>query len=310
MSSRRRILQALACMAVTAAVAGGGLAVSAGAAHAGTAPTILLNRGSNLCLGSGGPGPNVRQDTCYRSLDQLWTAVPLSSGRYQVIDGYGMCLGVQGASTADGAWVEKETCNGSSAQEWIPGGATAQDPYFSYQLVNVNSNKCLGIYKAMRGAGYPAVQWSCQNSPNQFWNGTWFFGTVTDANSHQCMGVLGASTAQGAAVVQWPCNTSADQVWELDPATNRLQNSNDGMCLGVNGASIFAGAQILQWACNGSPDQSWNYNASTGQFTNANSGMCLGVPGASMAQGTQLVQWPCNGSPDQQWTRTMSTRGQ
>jgi len=319
MSTIRTILRGVACLAVTLAVAGGGLGIGAVAAHAASSPQILLNKNSNLCLGTGGStawGALAVQESCAGTPDEGWTAVSLPSGHYQISNGLGLCLGVLGGSSVQGAAVVQWGCNGSPDQQWIPGGATAADSDFSYQLVNASSRLCLGILGASASQGAAAVQWPCNGSPDQRWNGTWFFGTLTDVNSGQCLGVLGASTTAGAAAVQWSCNTSADQVWELD-SSNRLQNSNDGMCLGVLGASRAAGARVVQWACNGSPDQTWApaINAHPDgqhvgwQFTNANSGMCLGVWAASTAQGAVLVQWPCNASQDQEWTYNLSLRG-
>ena len=81
----------------------------------------------------------------------------MPAGHYQVSDGYGLCLGVRDASTAAGAAVEQEARTGSAAQQWIPGGATASDPDFSYELVNANSGLCLGIWYAATNAGATAV---------------------------------------------------------------------------------------------------------------------------------------------------------
>jgi hypothetical protein len=316
MSTTRTILRGLAGLAVTLAVAGG-LATGAGAraAQASTTPQILLNKNSSLCLGTGGSQvweAQAVQEPCAGTPDEGWTAVPLPSGRYQISNGWGLCLGVNAGSTAQGAPVVQWGCNGSLDQQWIPGGATAADPDFSYQLVNANSGLCLGILGASVNQGAGAVQWSCNGSPDQRWNGTWFFGTVTDVNSGLCLGILGASKAAGAAAAQWPCNSSASQIWELDDS-NRLQNSNDGMCLSVWGASLAAGARVVQWPCSGRPDQTWLAHSVGGQagwqFTNANSGMCLGVSDTTIGQGAVLAQWPCDPSQDQQWAYHVSFRG-
>ena len=113
------------------------------------------------------PPTTACTESCAGTPDEGWTAVSLPSGRYQISNGLGLCLGVLGGSTAQGAAVVQWGCNGSPDQQWIPGGATAADSDFSYQLVNANSRLCLGILGASASQGAVSVQWPCNSSPDQ-----------------------------------------------------------------------------------------------------------------------------------------------
>jgi Ricin-type beta-trefoil lectin domain len=328
---RRTLASVLVALAATTAAAGG-LAATVGTAHATVESPggELLNLGSGSCLAGDGsssgfqPNPaDPSQEEIYPcSSAQDWVPEPLSglsnpTGAYKVVDGNGSCLGVKGGSLADGASVEWEPCGLSGdAQAWMALNARPADQYHSYELVNVNSGKCLGIYRAATAPGSLAVQWTCQASAaNQRWNGDWFFGLPTNPASGQCIGVYGASTSAGAAVVNWGCQSDANQMWQIDSTDLSWRNSSDGMCLGVYQDSIGAYAVLVQEPCTGALAQRWAYKAYTsteGTYVNGNSGMCL----TEVATDTDLVQAPCTVTgvfstpiPGQLWAWSQSNLG-
>jgi hypothetical protein len=336
---RRGLAAALVALAATAGIAGGALTTTAGVARASSGLPLVGNllNASNNCLGFGDPGfqPNPQDpsqeelESCASQLGEEWTAAPLNfgsnqphSGAYSLQDGNGHCLGVKGGSTVNGAPVESETCvSNSAAQSWQPMNALPGDPNRSYELINPNSGKCLGIFRAATTVGSLGVIWTCNTSPDQRWNGIWFFGTLVNVATSQCMGVSGGSTAPGEAILGWDCQNAVNQAWELDATLNapRLQNSGDALCLDSEDNSILAGAPLVQWYCIAAEvGQPWQYQAvpgtTEGQLVDeaeAGSGaMCV----AQLSSRSQLVQEPCNttdplGSPDQLWTFTSSSRG-
>jgi hypothetical protein len=325
---RRALAAAVVALAATIGVVAGGLAVTAGPAHATALPGELLNLGSSSCLaGDGDPGfqPN-RQDPiqeeiypCDRSAGQQWTPRPLSrrnavaASAYELVDGNNNCLGVPGASQADGAPVEWQPCGQSgAAQQWTPYLPTPANQYHSFELVNLQTSQCLGIFRAATAPGSLAVQWPCDYSANQLWNGAWFFGSLTNSASGECMGVQNAPQAgEGSAIVLASCQNTTDQAWQFDSTDSSVRNGFLALCLDVAGGSTAAGAQIVQELCNGSPDQQWTYTSS-GWLENPNTGMCVT---ASLYHGRPatpyLHQLPCNGLPmgDVQWAFSPSSRG-
>jgi arabinan endo-1,5-alpha-L-arabinosidase len=86
----------------------------------------------------------------------------------------------------------------------------------NYELVNVNSGKCLQTSGASTADGAVAVQSTCIGAAHQLWTRTPVIGgyvTFTNVNSGKCLEVAGASTANGAALDQATCNAGTNQQW-------------------------------------------------------------------------------------------------
>lgn len=82
----------------------------------------------------------------------------------------GKCLGVSAASKSQGAWIVQWDCVGASNQGWVwawTGGFDNGWPVWN--LVNMNSNMCLGISGGSIYQGAYAVQWGCAGSLDQEW---------------------------------------------------------------------------------------------------------------------------------------------
>lgn len=102
-------------------------------------------------------------------------------------------------------------CNSGSNQQWVPTAVGS-----NYQLVNVNSGKCLEIPGGSTAEGATADQWTCDGGTHQLWTRTSVIGgyvTFTNVHSGKCLQVAGASTANGAALNQSTCNTGTNQQW-------------------------------------------------------------------------------------------------
>lgn len=132
-----------------------------------------------------------------------------------------------------------------------------------YKLVNVNSNKVIGINGMSTADGARAVQWSDNGTADHNWrldlqaNG---YYKITNQNSGKVLGVDGMSTADGAQVLQWSDNGTADHDWQftnMGGGRYKIINRNSLKCMGVYGASTADGANIVQWTDNGSNDQRW-----------------------------------------------------
>jgi hypothetical protein len=130
-------------------------------------------------------------------------------------DKSGRCIGVDGASTANGALVKQFGCApGSPNQTWT---ATSGNPT---TLVDVKSSKCMGVDGASVNPGANIGQFNCGNrAPNQLWSiinqggPDWH---IKNSKSGLCIGVDGASTANGAQLKQFACNEQApNQNWAV-----------------------------------------------------------------------------------------------
>lgn len=126
----------------------------------------------------------------------------------------GLCLDVEGGSTANGAYTQQSWCNGADNQGFalvhLGGGYN--------QLVANHSGLCLDVYWASKNAGARIQQWQCNNLDHQkfhlIFHGASTYSLVAK-HSGQCVEVANASMANGAQVIQSPCHWGANQRFYL-----------------------------------------------------------------------------------------------
>jgi large repetitive protein len=127
----------------------------------------------------------------------------------------GLYLGVQGASTSNGADIVQWTPDGSYDQYWT----LIQLKNGAYQIFDVNSALFVGVLGASTNAGASVVQWQADTSTDQQWQFTpvgsnWL---ITNVKSGLQMAIEGNSTSAGGQVIQWPANGTASQLFTLIP---------------------------------------------------------------------------------------------
>ena len=143
--------------------------------------------------------------------------------------------------------------------------AHAADLYF--QIVGVQSAKCLDVGGVSHADGANVVQWSCLGlgQQNQLWRlvpaGAGF--QIVAKHSGKCLDVGGVSTADGADIVQWSCvgATQLNQLWLPVPGTDQesfqLIAVHSQKCADVAGFSTADGGDVYQWTCTNTPNQHW-----------------------------------------------------
>ncbi|MEU4303817.1 RICIN domain-containing protein [Kitasatospora aureofaciens] len=185
MKAPRRVLAAGLC---ALAVTGTMLAAGSTPAAASVAPLFrakLMANHSGTCLdvpgASQAAGQPVQQWHCYDAPDnQTWNFVAAYNsdlGNGYLADNYytvraqhsGMCLEVQGGSTADQAVIVQQTCDTSyqtTQQQW----KLVQRPDGDFTLVARHSGKCLTVPQGSLADGTFVVQQACSNDlPYQEW---------------------------------------------------------------------------------------------------------------------------------------------
>jgi hypothetical protein len=127
----------------------------------------------------------------------------------------GRCIGVDGASTADGAHVKQFDCDRAANQRWQVQSAGGSSVVFN--LVNVNSAKCMGVDQGSDSPGADIRQFSCDSSANQRWAfaGEGQLWALFNDGSELCVGVDGASEDNGAQLKQFECDNRDNQIWEI-----------------------------------------------------------------------------------------------
>ncbi|MEU6315490.1 RICIN domain-containing protein [Streptomyces sp. NPDC047014] len=97
--------------------------------------------------------------------NQKFTATKNSDGSFQLkVKSNGLCLGVGGASTEDGAAVQQRTCGSAADQKWkiaTSGGGLS--------LTAQHSGKCLDVTGSSKADGARIVQTTCDARASQQW---------------------------------------------------------------------------------------------------------------------------------------------
>lgn len=137
---------------------------------------------SALCLEdpaqSTADGTQYQQNTCGTGQEQRFDFHPVSGATdtYTVVNhSSGKCLDVSAYSTANGAAVQQWTCHGDTNQRFTLRPVTALGNSQDYQLVAVNSGKCVDVSNVSTTAEAKIHQWTCDTGStlttkkNQIW---------------------------------------------------------------------------------------------------------------------------------------------
>jgi thermitase len=150
----------------------------------------------------------------------------------------------------------------------IPGWVAPTDIQAGvYQVVNVNSNKCLDVKDKLTTNNTPVQQWGCNSiGDNQKWQiealGAGLY-KLKAMHSGRLMSIGASNMADGAKVIQWDDGTYNDQKWYIQVSGSgyRLVAYHSGKCLDVLNFGTADGIQLQQWACNGSSAQQFKLKA-------------------------------------------------
>lgn len=144
------------------------------------------------------------------------TAVAASFGPYVFRNGNSHhCMDVAYASKEDGARTQTWDCYGGTAEQWTLEQTSVINGVYYYEIVNVNSGKCLDVPNGNPNWGVELVQWTCWSGDMQQWrlynagSRAWFFQNM---RTGLCVDVKNGGLP-GAALQQWDCNWGAIQAW-------------------------------------------------------------------------------------------------
>ncbi len=150
---------------------------------------------------------------------------------------------------------------------WTTGGGG--DPGISpaawYNVVNVNSGKCVDEAGWGTGNGTAVQQWACGSAQyNQEWQFTptsgGYYEIVPRYAPALAWDVTNVSTADGALLQLWTYGGGNNQQWQpqsLGNGSYRFVARHSGKCLDVPGASTADGARLQQYTCNNTAAQSF-----------------------------------------------------
>jgi hypothetical protein len=241
---------------------------------------------------------------------------PIPNATYQIRLGTaaGLCVDVEGGSSADAALVQQYPCNGSAAQRWKVSSVANN----VYELVSEASGKCLDVNGGSNQSGAAIQQYTCNGTAAQHWVveslGGGSYRLVSQTGAGNCLDVPGGSAQAAIKLQQYACNGSAAQTlsFALDNSdtapipegTFRIQTSTRaGACLDAKGL-LGAQGDLRQMACNDSARQRFRFRRIEGdayEIRAAISERCWDVEGASAADDATVQQYLCNSGFAQRW---------
>jgi hypothetical protein len=129
------------------------------------------------------------------------------------------CMDVAYGSKADGGRVQTWDCYGGTPEQWTLQETSIINGVSYYEIINVNSGKCLDVPYGSKDWGVELQQWTCWAGDMQQWRlfnaGTnaWY---IQNMRSGLCLDAKN-SGLPGAALQQWDCNWGAIQIWSHTP---------------------------------------------------------------------------------------------
>ena len=151
------------------------LGSAAPASAASTFTSTVVNQASGNCMddpnSSTTTGTQLIQYSCNTGSNQNWTFTPVSgtSATYTVTTSAGLCVDVSGKSTADNAQIIQWTCNSQTNQQWTLQPVTVSGATNTFNLVSVNSGKCIVPTGDTTANDTVLVQLPCTTATTRVW---------------------------------------------------------------------------------------------------------------------------------------------
>ena len=230
----------------------------------------------------------------------------------------GKCLRVASYSKSNFALVEQRTCNNGGSQRWrlvpvplgwYPGGYSEV-----YQIVNVNSGRCLDVRDGKTTNGAVVQQYGCHGGTNQMWTlkriGSSDRWEVHSVKGGKCLDVTNFSKADGAKLQMWSCHGGKNQQFRFRGFLaggfeyELAQAKAPGTCADVQGWSKGNMADVQTYSCHEGANQRWSHAMVSGnahRLRNVNSYKCLDVANFSKSSGANVQQYACHAGANQKW---------
>jgi len=111
-------------------------------------------------------GPLV-QNSCSGASPQSWRFQPVGADTYTIVNaGSGLCIDVNGGSTANSAAIIQWTCNGAANQTFQLNLVSGK----VHRLIATHSGKCIDVTSASAADGARLIQYTCGSGTNQRFN--------------------------------------------------------------------------------------------------------------------------------------------
>ncbi|HEY3868565.1 MAG TPA: RICIN domain-containing protein [Actinocrinis sp.] len=245
------------------------------AAAAASFTTTAVDQGSADCLDDPNSqtttGVQLIQWTCNSGTNQNWTFTPVSgtTATYTVTSFAGLCVDVSGRSTANGGQIIQWTCNGQTNQQWTLQPVSISGAANTFNLVSVNSGKCIVPTGDSTASNTLLVQEPCTSATTRVWALPSFPGSGGTGDTVTVTGPGSQTSTVGASVsLQISASDSASGQTLSFTASGLpagLSISSTGL---VSGTPTTAGTSTVTvtatdtTGASGSTTFSWTVNAS------------------------------------------------
>lgn len=259
------------------------------------------------------------------TLTRDWMAQVVMQHDVQTVQS-GKCLRVEGGSKANFARVEQRTCKNGGTQRWrlapvplgwYPGGYSEV-----YQIVNVNSGRCLDLRDWNLSDGAVVQQFGCHGGKNQMFTlhrvGSSDNYSVRAVYGGRCLDITAGSKADGAKLQLWDCHGGKNQQFRFRGFASGgfdfefARSNSTNSCADVASWSKSNGANIQQYTCHGGANQRWDFGMVKGdahRFWSKWSYRCMDVANFSKSYGANVQQYTCHSGSNQQWDLYYTGKG-
>ena len=253
--------------------------------------------------------PRAVLNTCNGAKSQLWERTWRSQIKNAAT---GQCLNAEGGATTDGTNLIVYPCspNPLPNERWFF-GKSVSGTGLAWEIIGVDSNRCVNVKGAATADNTPIILWSCTASANDTWAVQQTAPIVGLAGKCLDVDATKKTSAGNARAVIRSCNGSVNQNWTYERAKKTLVNAGTGLCLNVEGGLKEDLSPVIIYPCSASPlpNETWTVVASQGsegvtsyEFMGQGSGRCLNVPNAKRDDGTGLIIFTCVGLDNDTWS--------
>jgi non-reducing end alpha-L-arabinofuranosidase len=151
-----------------------------------------------------------------------------------------------------------------AAQALQPPAAAPGTLHGPYQVLGIQSRKCINVPGGSTSNNVTIIIYTCQNPAvqnDQWWaedhgNDIWEIWSV---RSGKCLTVRNASMDNNAPIIQYDCSMGGNETWDL-ASNGTIINTKSKKCLTVKNADTANGTTLLQFTCNGASNQRWTWS--------------------------------------------------
>ncbi|MCO7227149.1 RICIN domain-containing protein [Pleionea sp. CnH1-48] len=269
---------------------------------------------ANACVGSN--GNNLIITGCSDTNVETFSVIPVSfnlveniSYKIQSVHDQ-QCLDIENASTDSGANVQTFGCHNQLNQAFKFNLKRDSQGEPVYQIIGVQSDKCLDVYNSSTASGANIQLYSCTPGlqENQAFRAevqadrTYMLKPLHSTNENQCVDASLSSNN----VSQHSCHGSNNQKWVITPLIDfnkdyEIKSVGFGDCLDVAGGSTSNNSNVQRYPCQRSDNQRWNFKKEYDDHGQAvykirgkQSGKCLDVFNASSDSGANIQLFSCS----------------